>query len=159
MKYDIYEGTYACVKKAAITVRDMKAFVKAFSDGVPRSCKEMAKILYADFEEKEYMRQAYIAKVSQFVRHLMGSGLAGYIEVPNGPITVEDEEWVFDIPASIPRKVEFTVPSGKVYTIQNPEYTEYVNTHRNTLGHFEKVNKTIIPKPTRKYFLVKLREI
>lgn len=154
MKYSIYEGTYACVKSANVVVRDMEVFVKTFSDGIPRTCKEMAKILYVDFEESEYKQHAYIMKISQFMRHLMGSGLAGCIEVPNNPITIEDEEWVFDIPASIPRKVKYTAPSGKTYTIQNPEYSEYVNTHRDALGHFEKVTKTITPKPTANTFLL-----
>lgn len=158
MKYSMYEGTYACVKKAAITVRDMEVFVKTFSDGIPRTCKEMAKILYADFEEKEYMQHAYIMKISQFMRHLMENGLAGYIKVTYDPIVVNEKLWVRDVPESVPYQIAIVAPSGKKYVIVNPEYQEYVRAHAGQSGHWETVSKTITPKPTRKYFIRPLEQ-
>lgn len=144
MKTSKYEDTYVSVKKAEDSTKDVDAVAELLSTcGKAMSCKEIGFAIFGKNYNNWKAGIRYNGQsqhLGQILRHLREGNFIKAFEVDGEPVKVYEEKWVSDN-GSEPRRIIVHDDAGNTYEIDNPKFD-----WRYALGHYETVEKTIVPK-------------
>ena len=141
MTANIYEKTYVSVKNAVHDTEYLDRLVSILRDNrKPMTCADLGHRVFGNRYGSEYMGKSLSGRMGQMLRHLRQSGFIKVDEIDSAPVKVLCWEWVDPVDAP-PSKIKVHDDVGNEYWIANPKYD-----YRRHSGHYEEVEKTIIPK-------------